>query len=120
MVVRGGSIDPRLHIGIGAVWLFALDTPIKAQIDLRATTLLDSSQEAVLLFGRRIDGLVVNGLRVDRTGGSLIELRADGSASLSGVRAAGIAEPSVRTCGAFQLEWKEQSNGLDSSSAQGC
>jgi Pectate lyase superfamily protein len=120
MVVRGGSIDPRLHIGIGAVWLFALDAPIKAQIDLRATTLLDSSQEAVLLFGRRIDGLVVNGLRVDRTGGSLIELRADGSAILSGVRATGIVEPAVRTCSAFQLEWKGSSNGLNSSSAQGC
>jgi Pectate lyase superfamily protein len=120
MVVRGGSIDPRLNIGIGAVWLFALDVPIKAQIDLRMTTLLDSSQEALLLFGRRIDGLVVNGLRVDRAGGSLIELRADGSATLSGVRAAGIVEPAVRKCSAFELEWKGSNNALDSSSSQGC
>jgi hypothetical protein len=120
MVVRGGSIDPRLHIGIGAVWLFALDVPIKAQIDLQTTTLLDSSQEAVLLFGRRIDGLVVNGLRVDRAGGSLIELRADGSATLSGVRATGIVEPTVRRCSAFQLEWKGSNKGFNSSSAQGC
>jgi len=120
MVVRGGSIDPRLHFGIGAVWLFALDAPIKAQIDLRTTTLLDSSQEAVLLFGRRIDGLVVNGLRVDHAGGSLIELRADGSASLSGVRATGIAEPAVRSCNAFQLEWNGSNDAPNSSSAQGC
>jgi Alpha-1,3-glucanase catalytic domain D1/Pectate lyase superfamily protein len=120
MVVRGGSIDPRWHIGIGAVWLFALDVPIKAQIDLRTTRLLDSSQEAVLLYGRRIDGLVVNGLRIDRAGGSLIELRADGSATLSGVRATGIVEPTVRRCSAFQLEWKESNNGLNSSSSQGC
>jgi Pectate lyase superfamily protein len=120
MVVRGGSIDPRWHIGIGAVWLFALDAPIKAQIDLRTTRLLDSSEEAVLLFGRRIDGLVVNGLRVDRAGGSLIELRADGSATLSGVRATGIVEPAVRRCGAFQLEWKGPNNELNNSSAQGC
>jgi Pectate lyase superfamily protein len=120
MVVRGGSIDPRLHIGIGAVWLFALDAPIEAQIDLRTTTLLDSSQEAVLLFGRRIDGLVVSGLRVDRAGGSLIELRAGGSATLSGVRATGIVEPTVRRCSAFQLEWKGSNNGLNNSNAQGC
>jgi hypothetical protein len=120
MVVRGGSIDPRWHFGIGAVWLFALDVPIKAQIDLRTTTLLDSSQEAVLLFGRRIDGLVVDGLRIDRAGGSLIELRADGSATLSGVRATGIVDPAVRRCSAFQLEWKESNNGLNSSSSQGC
>jgi hypothetical protein len=120
MVVRGGSIDPRWHIGIGAVWLFALDGPIEAQIDLRATRLLDSSQEAVLLYGRRIDGLVVDGLRIDRAGGSLIELRADGSATLSGVRATGIVEPAVRRCSAFQLEWKGSNNGTDSSSSQGC
>jgi hypothetical protein len=120
MVVRGGSTDPRLHIGIGAVWLFALDAPIKAQIDLRTTRLLDSSQEAVLLFGRRIDGLIVNGLRVDGAGGSLIELRADGSATLSGVRATGIVEPAVRRCSAFQLEWKASDNALGRSSSQGC
>jgi hypothetical protein len=120
MVVRGGSIDPRWHIGIGAVWLFALDVPIKAQIDLRTTRLLDSSQEALLLYGRRIDGLVVDGLRIDRAGGSLIELRADGSATLSGVRAIGIVDPAVRSCSAFQLEWKGSNNGVISSSSQGC
>jgi hypothetical protein len=106
MIVRGGSIDPRWHFGIGAVWLFASDAPIKAQIDLQSTTLLDSSQEAVLLFGRRIDGLAVNGLRVDRAGGSLIELRADGSATLSGVDATGVSDPAVMTGGAFLLDWK--------------
>ena len=121
MVVRGGSVDPRWHIGVGAVWLYALDAPIKAQIDLETTTLLDSSREAVLLLGKRIDGLVVNGLRVDRAGGSLIELRAEGSATLSGVDAAGILDPAVRTCGAFQLDWKGSiNNGANSSSTHGC
>ncbi len=81
--------------------------------------LLDSSQEAVLLIGKRIDGLVVNGLRVDRAGGSLIELRADGSATLSGVDAAGVLDPAVRTCGAFLLDWKGSNKGFDSS-AHGC
>jgi hypothetical protein len=121
MVVRGGSFDPRWHIGVGAVWLYALDAPIKAEIDLQATTLLDSSQEAVLLYGKRIDGLAVNGLRVDRAGGSLIELRADGSATLSGVDAAGVLDPAVRTCGAFLLDWKGSNHGFSSSSsAHGC
>jgi hypothetical protein len=120
MVVRGGSIDPRWHIGIGAVWLFALDVPIKAQIDMRSTTLLDSSQEAMLLYGRRIDGLGVHGLRVDRAGGSLIELRADGTATLSGVRASGTLQPVVRRCSAFELEWKESTQELNSSNTQGC
>jgi hypothetical protein len=120
MVVRGGSIDPRWHFGIGAVWLFAMDAPINAQIDLQSTTLVDSSQEAVLLFGRRIDGLIVNGLRVDRAGGSLMTLRADGSATFSGVDAAGVQDPAVRTCGAFLLEWQGSNTGFNRSSAHGC
>ena len=120
MVVRGGSFDPRWRIGVGAVWLYALDAPIKAQIEFQTTTLLDSSQEAILLIGKRIDGLVVNGLRVDRAGGSLIELRADGSATLSGVDADGVLDPAVRTCGAFLLDWQGSNTGLNSSSAHGC
>jgi Pectate lyase superfamily protein len=119
MVVRGGSIDPRWHIGIGAVWLFALDAPIKAHIDLRSTRLLDSTREAVLLFGKRIDGLVVNGLRVEGAGGSLIELRAAGSATFSEVWATGIVAPAVRTCGDFQLEWKGNDR-LSGLSQRGC
>jgi hypothetical protein len=74
----------------------------------------------LLLFGRRIDGLVVNGLRVDRAGGSLIELRADGSATLSEVQATDIVEPTVRKCSNFQLEWQESNHGLNSASSQGC
>ena len=85
-VVRGGSIDPRWHIGIGAVWLYALDAPITAQIELRDTTLLDSSQQALLLLGQRIDELTVKGLRVERAQ-SLIELRAEGHATFEGVDA---------------------------------
>jgi len=120
MIVRGGSVDPRWHIGIGAVWLYALDAPISAQIDLQTTTLLDSSREAVLLLGKRIDGLVVTGLRVDRAGGNLIELRADGSATLSEVDASGVLDPEVLTCGAFRLHWKGSNQGGNSSSAHGC
>jgi hypothetical protein len=120
MIVRGGSFDPHWHIGIGAVWLYALDAPIEAQIDLQTTTVLDSNQEALLLIGKRIDGLVVNGLRVDRAGGGLIELRADGSATVSGVDATGVLDPAVLTCGAFLLDWKGSNNGFTSSRAHGC
>jgi hypothetical protein len=120
VIVRGGSVDPRRRIGIGAVWLYALDAPIKANIDLQKTTLLDSSQEAILLLGKRIDGLVVNGLKVDHAGGRLIELRADGSALLSAVEVAGVSDPAVLRCGAFVLDWKDASSGLERSTADGC
>jgi hypothetical protein len=121
---EGKPVDARLGVyaqGHRIADLGSMDAPIKAQIDLETTTLLDSSREAVLLLGNRIDGLVVNGLRVDRAGGSPIELRAEGSATLSGVGAAGVLDPAVRTCGAFQLDWRGSTNsGSNSSSTRGC
>ena len=120
MVVRGGGFDPRLHMGVGAVWLFALDAPINAQIELQTNTLLDSSQSAVLLFGRRIDGLTVKDLHVYGTLGPLMDVRADGSATLSGIEAAGISSPAMRMCGAFSLNWKGSSGSFSHASAQGC
>jgi hypothetical protein len=77
MVVRGGGYDPRWPSGVGAVWLYALEEPIEAQIELKNTTLLDSTHAALLLMGKRIDGLSVDGLRVDHAAGHLLELRQD-------------------------------------------
>jgi hypothetical protein len=120
IVVRGGAFDPGRHMGVGAVWLYALDAPINAQIELQTNTLLDSSQSAVLLFGKRIDGLTVKDLRVYGTAGPLMEVRADGSATLSGVEAAGIFSPAMRMCGAFSLSWKGSSGSFSHESTQGC
>ena len=120
MVVRGGAFHPGLHIGVGAVWLFAQDAPINAQIDLQTNTLLDSSQSAVLLFGRRIDGLNVNGLHVYGAAGPLMEVRADGSATLTGIEAAGVLNPATRMCGAFSLDWQGSNGTFSHASAQGC
>jgi hypothetical protein len=119
MVVRGGGHDPHWPSGVGAVWLYALEAPIEAQIELKNTTLLDSTHAAMLLMGKRIDGLAVNGLRVDRAAGHLIELRAEGSATLAGVDAAGVADPSVLTCAAFVLNWQGRNKGVASYAAQG-
>ena len=120
MVIRGGGFDPGRHMGVGAVWLYALDAPINAQIELQTNTLLDSSQSAVLLFGKRIDGLTVEDLHVYGTAGPLMEVRADGSATLSGIEAAGIFSPAMRMCGAFSLNWKGSSGSFSHASAQGC
>jgi hypothetical protein len=120
MVVRGGGFDPRWPGGVGAVWLYALEAPIEAQIELENTTLLDSSHAGLLLMGKRIDGLTVNGLRVDRAVGHLIELRAEGSATLAGVDAAGVADPAVLRCTPFVLTWRGMNKGVASNGAEGC
>src|SRR5260370_4292308 len=92
MVVRGGGFDPRWPSGVGAVWLYALEEPIEAQIELKNTTLLDSSHASLLLMGKRIDGMSVEGLRVDGAPGHLIGLRREGSATLVTIDAAGVSD----------------------------
>jgi hypothetical protein len=101
------------------VWLYALDAPITAQIDLRDTTLLDSSQQALLLLGQRIDGLTVKGLRVERAE-SLIELRAEGHATFEGIDATDVSEPVISTCGAFRVDWQGSNPAFRNTTAQGC
>jgi hypothetical protein len=120
MVVRGGGFDPRWATGVGAVWLWALEAPIEARIELKNTTLMDSTHAALLLMGKRIDGLTVQGLRVDRAAGPLIELRAEGSATLAGVDAAGIGDPAVLTCAAFVLKWQGSIKGVAGHGTHGC
>jgi len=105
MVVRGGGDDPHWPGGVGAVWLYALEEPIEAQIELKNTMLLDCTHAALQLLGRRIDGLTVKGLRVDRAA-SLIELRAQGHATFESVDATGVADPAVLTCGSFLVDWQ--------------
>jgi hypothetical protein len=120
MVVRGGGFDPGRHMDVGAVWLYALDAPIHAQIELQTNTLLDSSHAAVLLFGKRIDGLAVKDLHAYGAQGPLIEVRADGSATLSGVEAIGVVSPAMRMCGAFLLDWEGSNSNFGEPSPQGC
>jgi hypothetical protein len=105
---------------VGAVWLYALDAPIHAQIELQTNTLLDSSHAAVLLFGKRIDGLAVKDLHAYGAQGPLMELRADGSATLSGVEAIGVVSPAMRMCGAFMLDWEGSNSTFGQPSPQGC
>jgi Pectate lyase superfamily protein len=120
MVVRGGGFDPGRHLDVGAVWLYALDAPIHAQIELQTNTLLDSSHAAVLLFGKRIDGLTVKDLHAYGAQGPLMEVRADGSATVSGVEAIGVVSPAMRMCGTFLLDWEGSTGTFTQANTQGC
>ena len=69
------------------------------------------------MSGKRVEGLAIDGLRVYGAAGHLIELRADGSASLTGVDAAGVLSPAILMCGDFQLGSKD---GVIRTIARGC
>jgi hypothetical protein len=90
LVVRGGSMDPNWHIGVGALWFYALDHPITgARIVVHDTRLIDSSYEAVQFHGKAIEGVTIDGLRIDGAS-SAFRLDAPGEARVSGVVAEGL------------------------------
>lgn len=98
VVVRGGSVDPHWHFGVGALWLYALDAPIAATIGVRDTRLIDSSDDAVTFIGKPIARVTVDRLAIDGAGGAGVALRSAGQARIAGSTASGLREMPVRRC----------------------
>jgi hypothetical protein len=106
LVVRGGGVDPHWKYGVGAMWLYALDAPIAAEVQVRDVELVDSTFAAVQVFGRRIDGapLRVDGLslsdvRIRGAGGYALLFQAPGAGDFAGVTVEDAALPGVLDCG---------------------
>ena len=119
MVVRGGSFDPNWRFGVGALWFYALDAPIAAQIEVRDTVLLDSSEEAVQLLGKRIDSVVFDGLTV-RGGAAALQLQSPGSATLVRGTARDLRGPAVLRCDPEFALRVADSKGFAPVTAKGC
>lgn len=95
-VVRGGSIDPAWRFGIGAIWLYALDQPMDdARIVIRDNLLIDSTDAALQVIGKTIQGIEIDGLQVRDAGAGVIQIRAPGEAVAAGVVAEGLDGPAV-------------------------
>jgi hypothetical protein len=86
-VIRSGSIDPHWHIGIGAIWLYALERPISATTTISDNNIEDAGCEAVQLIGpNRIDGVTVKGLKISGRLTSVLALQAPGSLTTERIR----------------------------------
>lgn len=101
IAIRSGSFDPHWRFGIGALWLYALDAPITADVRVRDLTLIDSSEEAI---PQSVRALWLNDISIDGAGGPAIQLQSDGFAHISRIRAISVGAPGVRRCShAFDL-----------------
>ena len=64
-IVRAGSMDPNWHFGVGAIWIYAFERPISADIRIDNNRIDQPSCEAIQLLGpQRIDGVHLSNLRV--------------------------------------------------------
>ncbi|MET7369454.1 glycosyl hydrolase family 28-related protein [Streptomyces sp. NPDC005566] len=108
--VRAGTYELNWNIGLGAVWFYALDRDIDADIRVTGNNFLDSTYNAIMLVTDwpvkdtyRIRGVHFKDIKVDGTGTSVVSARAAGSATFENVDARNVGAVGVNNCGSFNF-----------------
>jgi hypothetical protein len=108
--VRAGTYELNWNIGLGAIWIYALDRSIDADIQVRGDHFLDSTYNAIMLVSDwpvkdlySISGVKFSDIRVDGTGTSVVSARVAGSASFQNVDARNVGAVGVNNCGTFHF-----------------
>ncbi|WP_200213220.1 glycosyl hydrolase family 28-related protein [Micromonospora coerulea] len=108
--VRAGTYELNWKIGLGAIWFYALDRSIEADIQVVGDAFLDNTYNAIMLVSDwpvkdqvAITGVQVHHVRVDGTGTSVVSARTAGSASFADVDARNVGAVGVNNCGSFHF-----------------
>lgn len=108
--VRSGTYELNWNIGLGALWVFALDKSIDADIRVTGNNFLDSTYNAIMLvsdWGVKdqyvIKGVHFKDIKVDGTGTSVLSARAAGGATFENVDARNVGAVGVNNCGSFNF-----------------
>ncbi|MFB6634904.1 glycosyl hydrolase family 28-related protein [Streptomyces sp. NPDC056362] len=108
--VRAGTLDLNWKIGLGALWLYALDGSIDADVRVTGDHYLDSTHNAIMLvseYGVKdlygIPSVHFKDIRVDGTGNSVLSARTQGSATFENVDARNVGAVGVNNCGSFHF-----------------
>ncbi|MEU7893997.1 glycosyl hydrolase family 28-related protein [Nonomuraea sp. NPDC049152] len=108
--VRAGTFELNWKIGLGAIWFYALDRSIDAEIQVSGDHYLDSTYNAIMLVSEwsvkdlySIANVRFKDIRVDGTGTSVVSARVKGSASFENVDARNVGAVGVNNCGSFNF-----------------
>ncbi|MFD5813155.1 glycosyl hydrolase family 28-related protein [Streptomyces sp. NPDC127038] len=108
--VRSGPFELNWKIGLGAIWFYALERDIDADIQVTGDHFLDNTYNAIMLVSDfpvkdkyAIRGVRFKDIRVDGTGTSVLSARSAGSASFENVDARGVGAVGVNNCGSFNF-----------------
>jgi hypothetical protein len=117
--VRAGTLDLNWRIGLGAIWFYALDRSIDADIRVTGDRYLDSTHNAIMLvseYGVKdlydIPAVHFKDIRVDGTGNSVVSARTKGSATFENVDARNVGAVGVNNCGSFNFPASGSEFGL--------
>ncbi|MEV7675360.1 glycosyl hydrolase family 28-related protein [Streptomyces sp. NPDC088752] len=108
--VRAGTLDLNWKIGLGAIWFYALDRSIGADVRVTGDHYLDSTHNAIMLVSEygvkdrvAVPAVRFKDVRVDGTGNSVLSARVKGSATFENVDARNVGAVGVNNCGSFDF-----------------
>ncbi|MFG2825505.1 glycosyl hydrolase family 28-related protein [Kitasatospora sp. NPDC048365] len=108
--VRAGTFELNWRVGLGAIWFYALEKDIKADIQVTGDNFLDSTYNAAMFVSDwpvkdlySITNVHFKDVKVDGTGTSVVSARAAGSATFENVQARNVGAVSVNNCGTFHF-----------------
>lgn len=114
--VRGGPLEPNWKIGTGALWVYALERSIDADVQVVGDHFLDSTYNAVMLVAEwgvkdqyAIENVHLRDVRIDGTGTNAVSARAMGSATFENVDVRNLGSYGVNNCGTFHWDWEHGS-----------
>jgi hypothetical protein len=108
--VRAGTFELNWNIGLGAIWLYALEKNLDADVQVVGDQFLDNTYNAIMLVSDfpvkdqySITNVHFKDVRVDGTGTSVVSARSAGSASFDNVDARNVGAVGVNNCGSFNF-----------------
>jgi hypothetical protein len=108
--VRAGTFELNWNIGLGAIWLFALEGSLTADIQVTGDHYLQNTYNAIMLVADwpvkdlyEITNVHVKDVRIDGTGTSVLSARVAGSATFENVDARNVGAVGINNCGTFHF-----------------
>jgi hypothetical protein len=108
--VRAGTFELNWTIGLGAIWLYALEKNIDADVQVVGNSFLDNTYNAIMLVSDfpvkdlySITNVHFADVKVDGTGTSVVSARSAGAATFRNVDARNVGAVAVNNCGSFHF-----------------
>lgn len=106
--VRAGTLDLNWNIGLGAIWFYALEGSISADIQVSGDNFLQNTYNAIMLVVDwpvkdlyTVTNVHFKDIHVDGAGTSVVNARVGGSATFQNVDARNIGAAGINNCGNF-------------------
>jgi hypothetical protein len=108
--VRSGTFELNWNIGLGAIWLYALEGSLTADVEVTGDNFLQNTYNAIMLVSDwpvkdlyTISNVHFKDIHVDGTGTSVVSGRVAGSSTFQNVDARNVGAVGVNNCGSFHF-----------------